>query len=247
MFTAIFSAKTCSLSRSDTVSASCLSHVILACVTAVVLSLNVIGTARAEIALARADVALEVLASLDQEDLAPTSHLATVRVLAERGNINAQHELAVLLATVRGNREDLAEAAYWLKQAADRGHRSAQFWLGNLYMQGAGVPRDFDRMIKWWRQAAEQGDASAQYALAAAFRDGRMVERNLALSRAWFFMSSGKTGTAFLKSKGNQSKKIAAPVQNTNARAAVVSKVTEEVEVERVGRGGRVKTGRDRR
>jgi len=246
MFTAIIDAKTKFLSRSKTESTSRKSRILLACMTVFVLSTSVTGMAQAEIALARADVALEVLASLDQEERAPLHHLTSVRILAEQGNLNAQHELAVLLATIRGSKADFAEAAYWLKQAADRGHRSAQFWLGNLYMQGAGVPQDFDRMIKWWRQAAEQGDASAQYALAAAIRDGRMVERNLALSRAWFFMSSGKTGMAFVKSAMTPSKKVAAPIQNANVQAETTFIEEEAPEVERVGRCGRVKTGRDR-
>jgi len=145
---------------------------------------------------AQAKIDFEVLAYLDQAGQSPTDRLAAVRVRAEGGNMDAQHQLSALLATGRGTDRDYAEAAQWLERAAAHGHDDAQFWLGNLYMRGGGLPRDYDNMVKWWSKAAKNGNVSAQYALPAAYRSGAMMHRDLELSRTWFFMASGKTGEA---------------------------------------------------
>lgn len=145
----------------------------------------------------------EVLAYLDQDRRAVSHLFDSVRARAERGNLNAQHELGALLATGRGNPQNYFEAAQWFIRAAVRGHDNAQYWLGNLYMRGAGLPRDFNRMAMWWRKSAEQGNISAQYALAAAYRDGRAIGRDRALSHAWFAKAANKTGTAGLRRSRN--------------------------------------------
>ncbi|MFP6748169.1 MAG: tetratricopeptide repeat protein [Alphaproteobacteria bacterium] len=149
----------------------------------------------------------DVIAYLDRDKLAAGSRVALVRARAERGNLDAQHELGALLATGRGADRNHAEAAQWLIRAAVRGHDSAQYWLGNLYMRGAGLPRDFNRMAMWWRKAASQGNVSARYALAVAYRDGRTLNRNPALSHAWFAMAANKTVAAGLHRGGAVAKK----------------------------------------
>ena len=104
---------------------------------------------------AQAKTSFQLLAYLDQADQTPADRLIAVRARAERGNIDAQHQLGALLATGRGTEQDYAEAALWLERAAARGHDDAQYWLGNLYMRGAGLPRDYDNMVKWWNKAAK--------------------------------------------------------------------------------------------
>jgi TPR repeat protein len=156
---------------------------------------------------AQAKTSFELLAYLDQAAQTPVVRLIAVRARAERGNMDAQHQLGALLATGRGTDQDYAEAAQWLQRAAVQGHDDAQFWLGNLYMRGAGLPRDYDNMVKWWNRAAKNGNVSAQYALAAAYRSGAMMPRDLELSRTWFFMASGKSGEAEMYPKRGGTKK----------------------------------------
>lgn len=194
------------------------------CAAALVISLSTAG-------LSQAQVAVDMLASLERQDPIAVYREQLVRDRAESGNANAQHELAVLLTTARGTADDYAEAAIWLQRAAASGHSSAQYWLGNLYMQGAGVPRNSKLMIKWWSAAALQGVASAQYALATAYRDGRLVRRNLVLSRSWF------NGTA----DGTELEAKAAPASNAApmakqktapAMASIVRKTRKQIEAE---------------
>ena len=161
---------------------------------------------------AQSKIDFEVLAYLDQAGQSPADRLVAVRVRAEGGNMDAQHQLGALLSTGRGTDRDNAEAAQWLDRAAAHGRDDAQFWLGDLYMRGARLPRDYDNMVNWWSKAAKNGNVSAQYALAAAYRSGAMMPRDLEQSRTRFFMASGKTGEAEMcpKRGGTNKRRLAA-------------------------------------
>jgi len=212
------SAKNFHPSRSSTSCAKTLRRLFAVCVGALLISVSGAG-------LSRAQVAVEVLASLESQDQVAVYREQLIRARAEIGNANAQHELAVLLTTARGTASDYAEAAIWLQRAAESGHSSAQYWLGNLYMQGSGVPRNPKLMIKWWKAAAIQGVASAQYALAAAYRDGRMVRQGLALSRSWFEGSAGVVAPTVTQ---KSSPAMVAVVK----KAQVIKKTQKQIEAE---------------
>ena len=79
---------------------------------------------------------------------------------ADNGNINAMHNLGVLLAST-GNAADFSEAANWFLQAAERGVRDSQVNMAILYARGEGVPRNLSESYKWFAIAANQGDADA--------------------------------------------------------------------------------------
>lgn len=79
---------------------------------------------------------------------------------ASNGNINAMHNLGVLLAST-GNASDFNEAASWFLQAAERGVRDSQVNMAILFARGEGVPRNLSESYKWFAIAANQGDADA--------------------------------------------------------------------------------------
>lgn len=79
---------------------------------------------------------------------------------AANGNINAMHNLGVLLAST-GNAADFTEAAGWFLQAAERGVRDSQVNMAILYARGEGVQRNLSESYKWFAIAANQGDADA--------------------------------------------------------------------------------------
>ena len=194
-------------------------------ITAIVAAVMVVsrpGVSLADRPSGAAEPAIEVLASLESQGKADFDRLALLRIRAEQGSSGAQHQLAALLATGRGLRQNSVEAASWFDRAAGQGHNIAQFWLGNLYMRGVGVDQNTDDMMKWWRKAAVQGNIDAQFALGAAYRDGRMIPRDLRRSRAWFFMASGKTGRAFApKPQKSMLKRIDAPEVPKLTRAEI--------------------------
>ncbi len=79
---------------------------------------------------------------------------------ANNGNINAMHNLGVLLAST-GNASDFSQAADWFLAAAERGVRDSQVNMAILYARGEGVPRNLSESYKWFAIAANQGDADA--------------------------------------------------------------------------------------
>lgn len=79
---------------------------------------------------------------------------------ANNGNINAMHNLGVLLAST-GNATDFSQAANWFLAAAERGVRDSQVNMAILYARGEGVPRNLSESYKWFAIAANQGDADA--------------------------------------------------------------------------------------
>jgi uncharacterized protein len=81
---------------------------------------------------------------------------AHVTRLAEKGNMNAQAQLAWMYATGRGVPQDFYKAAKWYYAAAMQGHGRAQFELGLLYNKGQGVPCDYMLSYMWLNLSASQ-------------------------------------------------------------------------------------------
>ena len=90
-----------------------------------------------------------------------------LRRLAEQGNRQAQHDLAVMYANGRGVPRDETEANRWYRKAAEQGDASAQSLIGSMYLFGRGAPKDFVQAYLWLNLAARGGDKSA-----AQIRDG---------------------------------------------------------------------------
>ena len=82
---------------------------------------------------------------------------------AERGNVRAMHNLAVLHAENPGpsGKPDFATASSWFRQAAEHGVRDSQYNLAVLYARGLGVAQDLIQSYVWFDAAAAQGDEEA--------------------------------------------------------------------------------------
>ena len=87
------------------------------------------------------------------------------RARAERGDAEAQFDLAVSYGSSAGERLDFAQAAIWYRKADEQNHSLAQFNLGVMYARGQGVAQDDAEAARWIRRAADQGDAGAQFNL----------------------------------------------------------------------------------
>lgn len=139
------------------------------------------------------------VAALDNGDTATAR--AIWAPLAERGDVLAQYNLAVLLAT--GANADLQQAQRWFEAAALQSHQGAQlaladmladqgawpearrwykmaarsgaaraqFALGKILDRGLGGVPDHDQALVWYQAASEQGLAEAQFALGAALAE----------------------------------------------------------------------------
>lgn len=103
--------------------------------------------------------------ALMNDDYVTAHHRA--RLLAERGDANAQVLLAALFQLGWGTATDYGEAVKWYRNASEQGHPVAQVLLANRYRDGEGVFKDLEQMRALYHKAAKQNYATAYYALAA--------------------------------------------------------------------------------
>lgn len=105
---------------------------------------------------------------------------------ANGGDADAQFQLGLIYFDGKAVKEDLLQAASWMRKAAEAGLPAAQFNIGLMYAHGAGVKQDHAEAAKWLRKAAEQGWRDAQTELGFAYTNGRGVDKNLTEAFHWF-------------------------------------------------------------
>jgi alpha/beta superfamily hydrolase len=117
---------------------------------------------------------------------------------AERGNADAQNDLAVMYDAGNGVTEDDAEAVRWYRRAAAAGNPSAQYNLGLMYANGEGVARDRTRAYVWLSVAdVTSGGATDRSALQRVASDlaspaRRAADRLVAICRETSFKECGE-------------------------------------------------------
>lgn len=112
--------------------------------------------------------------------------------LAEAGDPEAQHNLAMLYRTGRGVEKDLTVSARWFRRAAERGVADAQYYLGHLYDTGEGVEQSAKYAFVWYRKAAEQGQGLAQINLGVMYANGQGVEPDQEEAYLWFHVAAAQ-------------------------------------------------------
>ena len=99
------------------------------------------------------------LVAYEQGDFAAA--LAEWRQLAEQGNLQACHNIAIMYDMGQGVEADLAQAQQWCERAAQGGSVPAQAHLGYLLIQ----QQQPEQAAQWWTKAAQLGNEQAQNAL----------------------------------------------------------------------------------
>lgn len=92
--------------------------------------------------------------------------IADLKLLAERGESEAQAKLGIAFEHGQGTQQDFSQAASWYQKAAAQGDAIAQNNLGKLYSTGEGVHRNAQVAADLYQKSAEQGNALAQANLA---------------------------------------------------------------------------------
>lgn len=96
------------------------------------------------------------LRAYEQKDYAGA--LKEWRPLAEKGNSEAEFNLALLYFDGKGVPQDFEQAAQWFETAANEGYTKAQHNLGEMYAIGQGVKKDFVQSYKWLSLCAVSGN-----------------------------------------------------------------------------------------
>src|SRR6266403_1800726 len=110
------------------------------------------------------------------------------KAAAEKGDPEAEYDLARCYERGTGVEKDYAKAADYLTKAAEQGNALAQYAMGGFYLSGRGVAKDVNKVIKWWRKAAEQNHAEAEAALGQLYFtpfDGRTNHINFQEATKW--------------------------------------------------------------
>jgi uncharacterized protein len=105
------------------------------------------------------------------------------RPLADRGDADAQFNIAQAYFLGRGVPQNMTLAEQWYARAARGGHEEAQANYGLLLFQN-GRQRE---AIPWIERAANRGDPRAQYVLGTALFNGDLVAQDL--PRAYALMT----------------------------------------------------------
>ena len=105
------------------------------------------------------------------------------RPLADRGDADAQYNIAQAYFLGRGVPQNSNLAEQWYERAARQGHGEAQANYGLLLFQN-GRRRE---AMPWIEQAANRGDPRAQYVYGTALYNGDLVAADL--PRAYAMMS----------------------------------------------------------
>lgn len=115
---------------------------------------------------------------------------ATVKSMADKGDVNAQLILGNMHLAGQGTAKNSAEAAKWFRKAADQNNARAQSALGKLYAKGEGVGKDAAAATQWLTAAAEQGLADAQAQLGLVLRDSGLGNKNWIEAYKWLNLAA---------------------------------------------------------
>lgn len=137
--------------------------------------------------------------------------------LADKGDPNAQFNLAILYERGLGVRRDLGEAFALCQLAAAQDLPQAQVELGKMYARGWGTAQRFGDAFVWFEKAAEQGDPNGQRNLGWLYDQGYGVARDYKMAAKWYQLAAdhgnadGQYALANLYLEGNGVRKD--PVQ----------------------------------
>lgn len=81
---------------------------------------------------------------------------------AEKGNAEAQYNLALMYDEGDGVKQDKAESVKWYLKSAEQGLPESQYNLGIMYENGEGVTQNHEEAVKLFQEAVRQGFKNAQ-------------------------------------------------------------------------------------
>jgi TPR repeat protein len=105
---------------------------------------------------------------------------------AEKGDAEAQLNLAGCYAKGIGVIKDELKAVEWLQKSAAQGNGKAQTLLGAHYLLISTIPDKFSKALEWLQKGANQGVGMAQVYLGVCYSEGYGTEKNGVKAVEWF-------------------------------------------------------------
>jgi len=93
------------------------------------------------------------------------------RSAAERGNVDAQIQVAYMYQQGDGVPKDGAQALEWYRKAAEQGSARAGRYIGEAFHFGYGIPKNLEEAVRWYKWAAEEGDIQAYESLGYYYKE----------------------------------------------------------------------------
>jgi uncharacterized protein len=110
--------------------------------------------------------------------------------LADRGDANAQFNLAILYERGLGVRRDMSEAFSLCHLAAAQGLAAAEVELGRMYARGWGTAQRYGEAFQWFEKAAEQGDPDGERNVGWLYDQGYGVARNYKIAAKYYQLAA---------------------------------------------------------
>lgn len=134
------------------------------------------------------------------------------KLAAESGVLESQYNLGLMYGQGLGTEKDPAAAVKWYEKAAGQNHINAQYSLGIMYAFGQGVAVDYEKALAFFEVAANAGVPQAQYNLGVLYEHGRGTEVDYDKAKSWYEKAAAK-GVAQAKLKVDKPKPV--PVRST--------------------------------
>lgn len=115
-----------------------------------------------------------------------------LRLLAEKGDPDAQCKLGAIYTLLDRDTQDNIEAFNWYKKAAIQGELDAQMAISSRYYDGQGVKKDLHKAAEWCLKVANQGDAFAQYMYGHFCFEGKGVAEDKSEAVRWFIKAANQ-------------------------------------------------------
>lgn len=113
-----------------------------------------------------------------------------VQQRAEKGNDNAQYQLALAYSAGQGLQRNDLQAIYWYEQAAKQGNVKAQYSLALMLEHGQAPKPDHQKAAALYMKAAKQGHVAAQYSLGMMYLDGKGLEQDSIKAWTWLALAA---------------------------------------------------------
>ncbi len=114
---------------------------------------------------------------------------------AEKGEMEAQYRLGIMLEEGRGMPRNIDEAVDWYQKAARAGHVGARKRLKKLQKSAIAEEGQESVAFDWYQEKANKGDVNAQYQLGYMYETGWSTPKDETKAAYWYEIAASDDST----------------------------------------------------